>query len=614
MFEAVKAPSMLMHWEAISALRSLCEHHFPVLQPHWASVSAMVRACALQATAPPASAPGSDAANGQAPRTGSSDAPRARPPLRVSQAGEGYAASMAEKVANQALRLAGDFMRQSHEHLSAGAAEAASGTAAELSQLAQSFLTDMLTHVRESPSPAIHSAAFATTASLPAGLWDRLSPQAVSEVLAAATKSAQADGNPAVRSNALKALEATLSVRALLALPIETAAAIEAIAAAFEDSASSVKISASGAVAACATSVRALVHDDARPSGAQHGASELEASDVSARTRADDPGSESACGEEGSMPVAGMMSATTWGALRRAILAAAVGGDKLRINGMRAVGGLGSLLPLERSTIGPDVLRCYVSHDAGGLSGARRHADSGTGDAGSGAVEWEGWLERAADAVIAALSKGSSKSAWNAAVAAGQLVGRADALADSPSAVSVLARLPPELASVVRNSANFKARIHATRALCASHASRPLFPGDGLATAVGALAAARCALDAEPDSAAAPEASAASAQDAADAESSAADFRYREALQDSLGEALRVFVAALRPHDVTVLVGLGGAAALVAALRLEVAQLVEHFKAQQFEQVWTAPIESVAECQYGIGLNMHVGSELANGH
>lgn len=248
LLNAAAAPYPAIQWEAVAALRALCEHHFPALQPHWPAVSASVQQRARDAAASKPTVTDNTA------RRRSADAP--------------YAASLSDKAANQALRLAGDFVRQAFLH-SVAAAAARNGEgpapmdAAAVRDLAAGFCTDMCCLAQESPSPAIRAAAFATLATVPPALWDALAPDAVAAALDAACSRARADAHASVRSNAFKALEASLRVRALMLLPRQAAATISVALRGVQDSAVSVRQAAAAAVAAIARALQCTV--DGKP-------------------------------------------------------------------------------------------------------------------------------------------------------------------------------------------------------------------------------------------------------------------------------------------------------------------------------------------------------------
>ena len=104
---AAAGKSAPVQMDALHALRSLCQHHFAAVEPHWPALNNLVCSAVHGVREPGVGS----SANNVAKRSsnGTSGWPTSR---RASQSGEGSSASAAERTAMQALRLAGDFVQQ----------------------------------------------------------------------------------------------------------------------------------------------------------------------------------------------------------------------------------------------------------------------------------------------------------------------------------------------------------------------------------------------------------------------------------------------------------------------------------------------------------------------
>ena len=468
-----------------------------------------------------------------------------------------------------------------------------------------------------------------TAAALPPSAWLALDQQLLSDLLCTAVQTVDDAASSALQSSALRTLESALSEQLLLQLPRQVDMLLAATARACEGRAMSVRIAASGVAAACALALKGAVdhstqQDAVANRSAQGGAAPF-ASDCSHSHSPPGTAHPTQNGvQKGHRCCAHCaLSPDAWRLLQQTSLAAANGGEKARVHGMRAIGAVASVLP--------DLLQCRARCP----------------QARDAKLQWGSWLGSAVSAVADALRAGSAKSTWNAAVAAGQvllLAPRSYLPPDAPRSNSAphesaqqaldteeqtadrisigtstsdmlsqangaLAALPPALVHVLKTCANCKARIHAARALSAAAAqSAALLDPEALAAVVHSLATAVIAQqqgtestpprDEQPSTAPSGSATVSDAvQQAAsnaphlcstDGADAAANAQYQAALHSALGDALLAATFTLDQAHVKALVATAGLASVVAALQCEMERHEAQAKTQAYSQVCTS--------------------------
>lgn len=438
MLMACAAPAAVhpaLQWEACAVLRALCQHRAGELPLRWPDVQALVRAHVerVAEAAPTPPTPGH-----RASRTTASSA------------------SMPEKVANQAVRLAGDFASASCK-LVCEAEESKQEHC--LVSLAADFTATMAACADCAAAPAVRAAAYAALAATPPELWAALPGEQVEREVAAMRRVVETDGVPAVRAHAVAAAAAAVShVSSFAKAPGAWAAAAAALLHACRDSGASVRVAAAVALARVCVQLRLLVYPDAGDTA--EGELRLGGSSpVQGHTSR--PPASSAAEARGDVPVAAVLGPEAWGPLRDAALASAQGGDKTSAHGLRALGCLCALLPMQETMVAQRIVQTARPD----LAAAALRAEA------SGAEhEWSEWLAEALQVMRQGVSSGSAKSAWNACIAAAQVFLRSQRLRGVVE-LAPLQDLHAAVLAALQHSQNFKVRIHAARALHAADAS-----------------------------------------------------------------------------------------------------------------------------------------------
>ena len=533
--------------EAVAALRSACAACPDAVLQHASSIAAAVDVLVAQAQPQrQAALPDPDSTATQHRNSHGSGGNR-RSSLQSS--GGGYGASIAEKTAAQALRLAGDLLH--HMYTSSAALDArgqssawsnnAEGHNKNWQAAADLFAGKLLQHTSSNADakPTVQSGALAALASLPSSFWSAR-PLLTQQSVQVATTMATSSAFPGVRSNALKVFEGALADHMCSCLQDLMPAAFQSMASASADSAMSVRTASIMASAACARALEMLTGGVTDPSD-EH-SSDAMASQPHASISSK---SATGAGDEQSRQAStaalkqlhSKLSAAAWQALQQAILGASIGGDKLRVAGMRATACLAVV--------------------------AARIISAMDGDA-SVQLSWEGWLRDTIPAVGDALNSSNAKCAWNAAIAARVLLQSTDAFS---SCTSALASLPPALLRVVADSSNYKVRIQAVRALLACQAQRDVMPRPGLAQAAVTLCKAFCALLASSGEASrAPVATTAAPVMEPELPDASLNYRYQAALRQCLQSAVLLFIGLLAAGDLAAIDGKDGQA-LAAGIR-----------------------------------------------
>lgn len=249
-----------LQWEACSALRMLCSALVPVQRPTWQSISTLVNAH-LQKVLGPAS----------------------RAQSRSGKSNGGTSASLPEKVVNQAIRLAGDWMKVlllqsgTPENSLAGTSYTSDTKAAatqhhtctesritnkDASVAATGFVQLITQCAAQAGVPVIRSAAFAAIAAAPPSLWVTLQSEQVQRLVVRVRCAATDDGVPATRAQAVNALQGiVVDVSSVAALGTELDEVVRALATACSDASASVRGASAAALAALCTTLRDVVHE-----------------------------------------------------------------------------------------------------------------------------------------------------------------------------------------------------------------------------------------------------------------------------------------------------------------------------------------------------------------
>lgn len=138
-----------------------------------------------------------------------------------------------------------------------------------------------------------------------------------------------------------------------------------------------------------------------------------------------------------------------------AALAAATDGDKVRANGVRAVGNLLAFAPAAMPPTDKDPrphARTAVQQDRAQLG-----AEPGLPEDGV-RVGQSAWLAGALRCLAGALAGGGPKVQWNACYALGALLRNAPAATAAAACGGMLCGLLRQVLAILRDSANFKAR------------------------------------------------------------------------------------------------------------------------------------------------------------
>lgn len=490
-----------VQWEACSALRMLCIAPVPVQLPAWASVSSLVNAHlqnVLRASIRAQSTSGRS--NG------------------------GTSASLPEKVVNQAVRLAGDWMKAlllqpGPRENNPGMSSCASDTDTALA--ATGFVKLITQCAAQAGVPVLRSAAFAAIAAAPPVLWVTLESEQVQHVVVRVRRAATEDGVPATRAQAVNALQGIVAdVASVAALGTELDEVVQALASACSDTSASVRGASAAALAALCTTLRDTAHDScqdgtgdgstaaAAVAGAPESCaftsdrSKAPASTACLRTHAEGnvrdgviaggqcqhgpltaaatANADAALHPESvaqvSVRCAGcghavgdLLQPSSWRALSTAALHVAKGGDKVRAHGVRAIGCLYSIVPVEQTRILPDLLNNSAglqqlcdAHRESSRSGGGGDQELDTSD--GAACNWPEWCSQAAGGVCQSMKQGNAKCAWNACIATAQMFSRwkqVKHLATESDMQAVHTAVVEQL----HRSNNFKVRIHAAHAV-----------------------------------------------------------------------------------------------------------------------------------------------------
>jgi hypothetical protein len=250
-----------VQWEACCTLRMLCSAAVQVQRPSWESISNLVN-MHLQKVLEHAN-------RAQARRGGNN--------LNAS-------ASLPEKVANQAVRLAGDWMRvmllesgvratsctpptfppDSAAETTKGDTRAESresGTGNCAADAAAGFVQLMTRCAAQTAVPVLRSAAFAAVAAATPKLWVVLGSKEAQQLVARLRSAITDDEFPAARAQAVNALQGTVvDVGSAAALRSGLDGVVCALAAACSDSAASVRGASAAALASLCTMLRSTVY------------------------------------------------------------------------------------------------------------------------------------------------------------------------------------------------------------------------------------------------------------------------------------------------------------------------------------------------------------------
>lgn len=264
--EALMQAALLHHvqpavqWEACCALRMLCSAPVPVQRPAWPSISSLVNAH-LQRVLEATSRSNAKAGGGNG----------------------GTSASLPEKVLNQAVRLAGDWMRAllldsrtpdvcpAALESSPGSVEASvrvtgssskhHGPDSEVSVAATGFVQLMVQCAAQAGVPVLRSAAFAAIAAAPPVLWVVLEQQQLEQLVVRLCSAAKTDGVPSTRAQAINALKSIVDdISSVAALGTELDGVACALAEGCSDASASVRGASAAALAALCTTLRDTVH------------------------------------------------------------------------------------------------------------------------------------------------------------------------------------------------------------------------------------------------------------------------------------------------------------------------------------------------------------------
>lgn len=515
-----------IQWEACGVLRALCQHRAAELQLRWPDVQALVWAHVSRVAE--VAEPGG---------------PGAPAPLRRAQQSTGPSASMPEKVANQAVRLAGDFASASCKL--ACEADLPNRTQCLVS-LALDFTASMSACADQAGAPAIRSAAYAALGAAPSELWAALPGDLVAQEVRAMQRAVVADAVPAVRSHAVAAAAAALSHSSSFAQSQGAwLSAAEAILKASSDTAASVRVAAAAALARVCAHLRMLVGANAGDAGAVVSESRVSKIHQDSCGGVDQAGPEHGGGAP-VVPMTAVLLPEAWRLLREAVLSAARGGEKTSVHGLRAVGCLAALLPVQETLVADAFAQAVepVLEASRATQGPLEADEVGA---------WSVWLADALPMLRHGLSSGSAKSAWNACTAASLVFSNSDGLRGM-AAPEELQDLHAAVLAALQQSQNFKVRIHAARAL---HAAGAAVCREGVGGMLPRVMAALRAVEAEGGSGGAPaggastpaggvgkdEDAAAVAVDTGKPDP-AAHFRYHAELQESLAGVLTDLLAA----------------------------------------------------------------------
>ena len=250
-----------VQWEACSVLRMLCLAPVPVQRPAWASISSLVNAHLRKVL-------------GASIRT----------QAKSGRSNGGTSASLPEKVLNQAVRLAGDWMKALL--LQQGSPErglaAPSGAAATDTSVAATGFVQLITQcAAQAGVPVLRSAAFAAIAAAPPTLWVTLDSEQVQRIVVRVRRAATEDGVPATRAQAVNALHGiVVDVASVATLGEELDEVVCALASACSDASANVRGASAAALAALCTTLRDTTQDacqlDTGESGAAAAAVALE--------------------------------------------------------------------------------------------------------------------------------------------------------------------------------------------------------------------------------------------------------------------------------------------------------------------------------------------------
>jgi len=366
------------------------------------------------------------------------------------------------------------------------------------------------------------------------------------EAAAAAVTNA---ATPAVRSSALKCLQATLEHSAtLLALPEQAAAAAAALEAASRDPVAGVRLAASAALAALCSQVRSMTgqawEGDEDGLGSHHAGSipphATSRADNVLCGSTDEPAysasSEDVCVERALTPAA-------WRAFGLAAVAAASDSDKARANGMRAVACIASLLPLAATRMAPECAECAPPAAATPVqlaATATPPQSDATLSARADEALWLPWLEVAVAAALDCMSHGNAKTAWNACIAAARVLGNVSLVRSAAVHARIVPRLLLPLEALLRHNANYKVRIHAAHALLVAEQSGAL-PRAHALQLLDAIAFALRSLESPAECA---------SVEGGSADATFPNFRYHAALSAQLRRGLVALLREVRAADV----------------------------------------------------------------
>ncbi|GLC35771.1 hypothetical protein PLESTB_000492500 [Pleodorina starrii] len=374
----------------------------------------------------------------------------------------------------------------------------------------------------------VRSAGLACLGEVPEPVFSRLPQRLQQQLLTLLSDAAAGDAVPAVRAAACKALGAAAAFPAVLAQPQLSDHATRALLPCLRDAVLSARIAAGWAVANLCDAYRRLLLENPAPDPA-------DAEQQLRAQRAESHAQASTSARGGGFPAAPaavppqsleLHHYRQLAALCGAAITATHDADKVRANGIRAVGYLlAALTPdmapgLAAAAGGGGGVAVAAELAASGSSGAswraaRREAPSAVTSGGHGkhtsvcsggtaspntkagsaggwgeGLQLDGWLDGALTCLQSTLTTGGMKVQWNACCAAHGLL-RNQRLLGHPRVATRVAQLLLLLVMLVRESANFKIRTHAAAALAAlpsREAYGDVLP-DALLVTAGALEA-----------------------------------------------------------------------------------------------------------------------------
>jgi hypothetical protein len=440
LLSAAVSPRPLLRIEALAALRGCCIN-YPTALPEstamlsssnsssssgvasWAAVLSAV-SCSLAATQQvPRTPRGTPVANGSSNSSAAGANSSSKNGGSSSNSSDEVSASTSpeDKAAQHAVKLVGDWLAAAWKlHCLPNSSNSSSSNSfvvssqdCQLQPLVQQWnealellLSDQL---QQHPSYMIRSAAAAVTGAIPAPIWQALQATLQQQVLESTARAAQTDSVAAARAAACKVLGSLVLLPGMLA--VERQQQLQQLLLAplgkcVRDSTVSVRLSASWAVANACDALKAAC-------GSCLADAEAEAAAPSVKCAVAAPALQLLCD---------------------AALAAAGDSEKVRANGIRAVGALlSSWQPewgLASSSSSSNTQADTTSHQAAVAAAALSSTDAAAAGGNMGGcsptaaeLSWlPAWLRSAVGQLQSCLASRSPKVVWNAAYAAAGLL------------------------------------------------------------------------------------------------------------------------------------------------------------------------------------------------